>query len=106
MLLDLLKSTRKSFYLLLSDAAKHMVAAESILKYLYSELFHVTCAAHVLHNRVMKVKYHCENVDQLITEVKSAAVKSKTRQVKFTPFGPYKMGKLVKCRFILCKKFT
>ena len=41
---------RSFFYLLLSDAAKYMVAAGITLKSLYPKLFHVTCVAHLLHN--------------------------------------------------------
>ena len=44
----------KSFFcLLLSDAAKNMIAAGITLKSLYSKLFHVTCVAHLLHNIVL-----------------------------------------------------
>ena len=38
------------FCLLLSDAAKYMIAAGVTLKSLYPKLFHVTCVAHLLHN--------------------------------------------------------
>ena len=38
---------RNSFCLLLSDAAKYMMAAVAILKSLYPKLFHVTCVAHL-----------------------------------------------------------
>ena len=38
---------RSTFCLLLSDAAKCMVAAGAILRSLYPKLFHVTCAAHL-----------------------------------------------------------
>ena len=36
--------------LLLSDAAKYMIAAGITLKSLYPKLFHVTCVAYLLHN--------------------------------------------------------
>ena len=62
---------RSSFHRLLFDAAG------AILKFLYPKLFHVTCIAHLLHSCTMKVKSHFENVDQLITKVKSATVKTK-----------------------------
>ena len=41
---------RSFFCLLLSDAAKYMIAAGITLKPLYPKLFHVTCTAHLLHN--------------------------------------------------------
>ena len=37
---------RSFFCLLLSDAAKYMIAAGTTLKSLYPKLFHVTCVAH------------------------------------------------------------
>ena len=57
-----------------------MLAMGAILKSLYPKLFHVTCVAHLLHNSAIKVKSHLENVDQLIAKVKSAAVKSNSKQ--------------------------
>ena len=58
------------FCLLLSDAAKYMVAAGITLKSLHSKLFHMTSVAHLLHNSAMKIKSHFEDVDQFITKVK------------------------------------
>ena len=75
---------RSFFCLLLSDAAKYMIAAGITLKSLYPKLFHVTCVAHLLHNCAMKIKSHFENVDQLIAKVKTVTIKSKTRQAKFS----------------------
>ena len=54
---------RSFFCLLLSDAAKHMIAAGVTLKSLYPKLFHVACVAHLLHNCAMKIKSHFEDVD-------------------------------------------
>ena len=82
-----LATNRNSFCLLLSDAARYMVAAGTILKSLYPNLFHVTCIAHLLHNCAMKVKSHFQDVDQLIAKVKAATVKNKTRQAKFAAIG-------------------
>ena len=45
---------RVSFCLLLSDAAKYMVAAGAILQSLYPKVFCVTCVAHLLHNFAIK----------------------------------------------------
>ena len=102
---------RSFFCLLLSDAAKYMIAAGIILKSLYPKLFHVTCIAHLLHSCAMKMKSHFEDVDQLIAKVKTITIKNKTRQAKFSAIGLptsacyYKMGKLVKCCLVLRKKF-
>ena len=54
---------RSFFYLLLSDAAKYMIAADITLKSLYPKLFQVTCVARLLHNCAMKIKSHFEDVD-------------------------------------------
>ena len=78
---------RKSFSLLLSDAAKYMIAAGITLKFLYPKLFHVTCAAHLWHNCAMKIKSHFEDVDQLIAKVKAVTIKNKSRQAKFSAIG-------------------
>ena len=78
----------KSFFcLLLSDAAKYVIAAGITLKSLYPKLFHVTCVAHLLHNCAMKIKSHFEVVDQLIAKIKVVAIKNKTRQAKFYAIG-------------------
>ena len=47
---------RNSFCLLLSDAARYMQATGKTLKNMYPQLFHVTCVAHLLHNRALRVK--------------------------------------------------
>ena len=78
---------RNSLCLLLSDTAKYIVAADAILQWLFSKLFHVTNVAHLFHNGAMKVKSHCEDIDQRIAKVKSATVKNKTRQAKFVTIG-------------------
>ena len=110
----------KSFFcLLLSDAAKYMIAAGITLKSLYSKLFHVTCVAQLLHNCAMKINSYFEDVDQLIANIKAVTIRNKTRQAKFSAIGyppqpvptrwgncSYKMGKLVKCCLVLRKKFA
>ena len=78
---------RSFFCLLLSDAAKYMIAAGITLKSLYPNLFHVTCVAHLFHNRAMKIKSYFEDVDQLIAKVKAVTIKNKTRQAKFSAIG-------------------
>ena len=79
---------RSFFCLLLSDAAKSMIAAGVTLKSLYTKLFHVTCVAHLLHNCTTKIKSHFENVDQLIAKVKAVTIKNKIRQAKFCYWYP------------------
>ena len=79
-----LEINRSLFCLLLSDAAKYMIAAGITLKSLYPKLFHVTFVAHLLHNCAMNIKSHFENVDQLIAKVKVVTIKNKTRQAKFS----------------------
>ena len=78
---------RSFFCLLLSDAAKYMIAAGITLKYLYSKLFHVTCVAHLLHNCAIKIQSHFEDVDQLIAKVKAVIIKNNTREAKFSAIG-------------------
>ena len=70
---------RSFFCLLLFDAANYMIAAGITLKSLYPKLFHVTCIGHLLHNCAIKIKFHFEDVDQLIAKVKAVAIKNKTR---------------------------
>ena len=51
------------------------------------QLFHLTCVANLSHNWAIKVKSYFQNVDQLIAKLKSATVKSKTRQATFATIG-------------------
>ena len=64
-----------------------MIAADITLKSLYPKLFLVTCVAHLLHGCTITIKFHFEDVDQLITKVKAVTVKNKTRQAKFSAIG-------------------
>ena len=68
---------RSCFCLLLSDAAKYIIAAGITLKSLYPKLLHVTCVAHLLHNCVMKLKSHFEDVDELIAKVNAETIINK-----------------------------
>ena len=78
----------KSFFcLLLSDAAKYMIAAGITLKSLYLKLFHVTCVAHLLHNCAIKIKSYSEDMDQLIAKIIAVTFKNKTRHAKFSAIG-------------------
>ena len=88
MLLEIFESTEaSSTCYLLSDAVKYVIAAGITLKSLYTKLFHVTCVAHLLHNCAMKIKFHFEDVDQLIAKVKAVTITNKTRQTKFSAIG-------------------
>ena len=62
------------------------MAAGVLLKSLYPKLFH-TCVTQSLHHSAIKVKFHFEDLDQLITKAKSATCKNKTRQAKFATIG-------------------
>ena len=75
------------FCLLLSDAAKYMIAAGITPKSLYPKLFHVMCVAHLLHNCATKIKPHFEDVDQLTSKVQAVTIKNKTGQAKFSAIG-------------------
>ena len=71
--------------LLLSDAAIYVAAAGAILKSLNPKQFHVTFVARFLHNCAMKVKFHFEDVDQLIAKVKLTTVKTKSNKPNLLP---------------------
>ena len=64
-----------------------MISAGITLTSLYTKLFHMMCAAHLLRNCAMKIKSHFEDVDQLIAKVKAATIKNITRQAKFSAIG-------------------
>ena len=78
---------RNDICLLLSDAARYMVAAGSTLKNMYPQLFHVTCVAHLPHNCALLVKAKYPAVDNLTACVKAATIKNKTRQALFAAIG-------------------
>ena len=98
------------FCLLLSDAAKYMIAAGITLKSLNPKLFHMMCVAHLLHYCAMKIKSHFEEVDQLIANVKAVTIKNQTGKILCywlpTPACFYKMKQLIKCCLVLRKKFA
>ena len=70
---------RSFFCLLLSDAAKYVIAAGITLKSLHPKLFLMKCVTHLLHNCATKIKSHFEDVDQLIAKVKAVRIKNKTK---------------------------
>ena len=82
-----MKIDRENFVLLLSDAARYMTAAGSLLMQLYPRLSHVTCIAHLLHNCAEKVWNSFGAVDTLIATVKAATVRNKDRKELFSEIG-------------------
>ena len=57
------------------------------MKEIYSNLLHVTCLAHSMHNCALKVKSFCKEVDNLIAAVKASVVKNKSRTADFDAYG-------------------
>lgn len=78
---------RNNFLLLLSDAARYMTSCTATLKLLYPQLFHITCAAHLLHNCAEKVRSHFQDVDSLISTVKAVTIKNRNRCNMFSEIG-------------------
>ena len=78
---------RNNFLLLISDAARYMTSAGSILKSLYPNLNRVTCVSHLMHNCAMKVRASFPDVDRVIATVKAATVKNRTRKSLFNEIG-------------------
>ena len=78
-----LRIERKNFVLLLSDSASYIIAAGRALKLLYNNLFHVTCVAHLLHNCAEKIRNKYKNTDLLISSLKAATVKNRSRRNLF-----------------------
>ena len=72
-----LEIKRENFSLFLTDAARYMSLARKTLKELYPSLMHVTCVAHLLHNCAMRVRAHFKNIDEIITTIKAATIKTK-----------------------------
>ena len=83
-----LKVERSNLCLLLIDAVKCMQLVGRTLKALYSRLFHVTCAAHLLYDCAMKVQASFRDVNALISNVKAATVKNQTRMAMFQDTPP------------------
>ena len=77
-----LQTDRDNFVLLLTGAARYMTAAGRVVKQTYPRLFHITCAAHGLHNAAERIRANYEDVDKLIAAVKALVLKSKDRRAK------------------------
>ena len=78
---------RNNFCLFLTDAAPYMVRSGKDLKIFYPNMFNVTCTAHLLHNCCLRIRSNFQNVDFLISSVKAATVKNRTRRSKFAHIG-------------------
>jgi len=72
-----------NFSLLISDAARYMISAGKMLKSEYSNLFHVTCVAHLYHNAAMKIMSHFIELNDFISAMQASICKSLTRQQMF-----------------------
>ncbi|KAF7702861.1 hypothetical protein CDIK_0297, partial [Cucumispora dikerogammari] len=69
--------------LLISDAASYMLKEKSEIQKKHKNIFHITCFAHLLHNRALRIKTPFMNIDFLISSVKMAPIKSIDRREKF-----------------------
>ena len=79
-----LEAKRENFSLFLTDAAWYMSLAGKSLKELYSSLMHVNCIVHLLYNCVIRVRAHFKNIDEVIATIKTATIKNKDRQERFS----------------------
>ena len=79
---------RNDFYLFITDAARYMKLAGSVLKTLHPNMFHITCLAHMLHNCAMKIQAFFPAIDFVIASVKEITVKNKDRRLQFSAVGP------------------
>ena len=82
-----LEIKRENFSLFLTDAVRYMSLAGKTLKELYPSLMHVTCVAHLLHNRAMRVRAHFKNIDEIIATIKAATIKNTNRKKNFHDAG-------------------
>ena len=78
---------KNNFILLISDAARYMTRATETLKILFPNIIHITCVLHLLHNCALKIKSSYPSIDNLISSIKAATVKNKSRRDKFAHIG-------------------
>ena len=78
---------RENFFLLLTSAARYMVATGKTLKELFPNLHHVTCIAHLFNNCAEKVRAHFPSVVSWISSVKAVTVKNASRHFAFHDIG-------------------
>ena len=77
----------ENFVHFLTDAAKHMVSAGIMLKNVYQNMRETTCLAHLMHNAAEVVRARFCDVGFLISSVKSATVRNKTKRRQFHASG-------------------
>jgi len=85
--LKVLAIERNDVLLLLSDSAAYMVNCGKLLKSLYPKMKHVTCLAHLMLNCAKRVRISFPAIDNLISSVKAATVRSRQRRNMF-PLAP------------------
>ena len=78
---------RENFSLFLSDAAPYMCLASKNLKFMYSEMIHITCVSHLLHNCCMRIRMKYQSVDNLISSMRMALLKNNERAEIFENIG-------------------
>ena len=53
----------------------------------YPSLMHVNCVVHLLYNRVICVRAHSKNIDEVIATIMAAIIKNKDRKKDFHDAG-------------------
>lgn len=79
---------KNSVLLFLTDAAPYIVLASKTLKILYPKLLHVTCIVHGLHRVCEKIRDENDEVNDLISNMKTLFVKSHKRAQLFKETNP------------------
>ncbi|KAG0433983.1 CGG triplet repeat-binding protein 1 [Dictyocoela muelleri] len=74
---------RENFKLFITDSAAYMISAGKNLKIFYSNLLHIYCWLHFLHNCALKIRCHYKSVDFLVSSMKNLTVKNKFRDNLF-----------------------
>lgn len=87
MIFEKLNINIKNFVLYITDAAPYMIKSGKIFKEKNKKLIHVSCLAHLIHNCAMIVKSQYAATNKLISSVKMATVKNKTRINLFKRIG-------------------
>lgn len=72
----------------LTDAAPYIVLAGKTLKIVYPKLLHVTCIVHRLHRVCEKIRDENDEVNDLISNMKTLFVKSHKRAQLFRETNP------------------
>ncbi|KAF9764908.1 hypothetical protein NGRA_0170 [Nosema granulosis] len=78
---------KENILLVNSDTASYMIKASSLMKKTYTNIFHVTCLAHLIHNCALKVKGSFIAVDNCIASIAALTIKNKTRAALLYEIG-------------------